>query len=89
MPRLSRWIYRRGLGPTRAYLNLGKRLGRRWAKPIEALRHRIGLPASSEHPLFEGQLRGEGVDLTPLFDAEVRPIFGEKPQHAHDATGRG
>lgn len=76
MPRFSRWVYARGLRATRAFLELGKALAHRWAKPIHALRREVGLPAMQAHPLFEGQLQGEQV--IGLFS----PLFGP-PQADH------
>jgi rhamnosyltransferase subunit B len=76
MPRLSTWVYRRGLTATRAFIGLGKLLGRRWARPIESFRREIGLPPSKAHPLFEGQFTSAGA--IALFS----PVFGA-PQPDH------
>ncbi len=74
--RLSRWVYRRGPTLTRAFIGLGKRVGRPWARPIDALRDELGLPPAKAHPLFEGAFSGDGV--LALFS----PLFGP-PQVDH------
>ena len=68
---LSRWVYRRGPALTRAFIGLGQRLGRRWARPVDDLRRALGLPPSPAHPLFEGAFSDDGVLalFSPLFAA--------------------
>ncbi len=78
LPRLSPWIYARGLRWTRAFFAAGRALARRWARPIERLRHEVGLPPSPGHPLFDGQL--SGAHVIALFS----PLFGA-PQVDHPA----
>jgi rhamnosyltransferase subunit B len=73
---LSRWVYRRGPALTRAFIGLGQRLGRRWARPVDDLRRALGLPPSPAHPLFEGAFSDDGV--LALFS----PLFGA-PQPDH------
>ena len=73
---LSRWVYRRGPALTRAFIGLGQRLGRRWARPVDDLRRALGLPPSPAHPLFEGAFSNDGV--LALFS----PLFGA-PQPDH------
>lgn len=76
LPRFSKWVYRRGRVATRAFLAIGKRVARRWAKPIDALRRDIGLPPAANHPLFEGQFTEEGAI------AMFSPLFGTaQPDH--------
>lgn len=74
--RLSRWVYRRGPAWARAFIGLGKRVGRHWARPIDSLRRDLGLPPADAHPLFEGQFSADGV--LALFS----PLFGA-PQPDH------
>ena len=71
IPRLSRWIYRGGPRLSGAFLGLGKRVARRWARPIDRLRRELGLPPAAAHPLFEGQFAREGAIalFSPLFGA--------------------
>lgn len=76
LPRLSAWIYRCGRACTWAFLALGKRVARRWARPIDALRREVGLPPASAHPLFEGQFSDAGTI------ALYSPLFGP-PQPDH------
>lgn len=75
-PRLSRWIYRRGLAWTRSVLALSKWVARGWAKPIDSFRAEIGLPKATRHPLFQGQFSPLGT--IALFS----PVFGS-PQADH------
>lgn len=53
-PRFSKWLYRRGPTWTRFALGLAKRVARTWAKPVDSFRRELGLPAATNHPLFEG-----------------------------------
>ncbi|GAB3028677.1 hypothetical protein GCM10027285_08770 [Oleiagrimonas citrea] len=76
--RLSRWVYRRGPTLTRAFIDLGKRVSRRWARPIDALRHVLDLPPADAHPLFEGAFSDDGV--LALYSS----LFGA-PQPDHTA----
>lgn len=76
LPRLSAWVYRRGPAFTRAFLALGRRVARRWAWPIDAMRQQIGMPPATAHPLFEGQFGGRGAL------ALYSPLFGP-PQPDH------
>ncbi|KGI78978.1 glycosyltransferase [Oleiagrimonas soli] len=76
--RLSRWVYRCGPRLTRAFIDLGKRVGRRWARPIDALRRELDLPPADAHPLFEGAFSDDGVL------ALYSPLFGA-PQSDHPA----
>lgn len=58
------WMKRlEGLGPSavRAAFTVGKWLTAKWAEPIRELRARIGLPATSAHPMFEGQFSPFGT----------------------------
>jgi rhamnosyltransferase subunit B len=76
LPRLSKWIYAGGPRAARPFIALGRAIARRWAQPIEKLRHEVGLPKAAGHPLFEGQLTGEAVI------AMFSPLFGARqPDH--------
>lgn len=75
-PRLSRWIYQRGPGWTRAAFVLSKRIARRWAAPIAAFRGELGLEPAGPNPLFEGQFSPLGTI------ALYSPLFGP-PQPDH------
>jgi len=44
-----------GPGPLRAVYALGKAMAAPWADPVHKLRAELGLPATRENPLFEGQ----------------------------------
>jgi len=60
-PRLTRAIHSLGPACTRTYFAVGKRWSRRWARPIDALRREVGLPAEAAHPFFEGQYGTAGT----------------------------
>lgn len=60
----ARWlrkIERLGPGVVGAVLNLGKRSAASWARPVAALRRKVGLPAASANPIFEGQFSPFGT----------------------------
>lgn len=44
-----------GPGPLRAVYALGKAMAAPWADPVHKLRAELGLPATRENPIFEGQ----------------------------------
>jgi rhamnosyltransferase subunit B len=50
-----------GPGVVGAVLSLGKRSTSHWAKPVAALRRKLGLPASNTNPMFEGQISPSGT----------------------------
>ncbi|MGN6328941.1 MAG: glycosyltransferase [Rhodanobacter sp.] len=79
MPRLSRWIYRRGPAWTRAFVRLGRRVARRWARPIDRFRRQVGLPPASAHPLFEGQFGSAGA--IGLYSPLLGPAQADHPPH--------
>ena len=79
MPQLSRWIYRQGPAWTRAFLGLGRRVARRWARPIDRFRQHIGLPPATAHPLFEGQFGGAGA--IGLYSPLLGPPQADHPPH--------
>ena len=56
-----RQLGRLGPGAVRAAFAVGKRVTAKWAEPIRELRRRIGLPALTVNPMFEGQFSPMGT----------------------------
>ena len=80
LPWLSRCINRLGPFWTRALLDVGKRMVRRWSAPIDQLRHSIGLPAAA-NPLFEGQFTALGT--IALYSCVLRQLQPDMPPGTH------
>jgi rhamnosyltransferase subunit B len=69
-----------GPGVMRAGWNLGKRASLDWIRPVTELRKEIGLPATADHPIFEG---ANSPDLVlALFSHIMADPQPDWPKHA-------
>lgn len=86
MPTAPWLIHLKFLGPGlhRAVFRVGRRMVRSWTEPWHALRAEIGLPPTSDNPVFEGQ---HSKDLVlALFSSELAAKQSDWP-HAAVITG--
>jgi rhamnosyltransferase subunit B len=78
------WLARYPVGGRRLramVFQSSRRLTRRWLKPLDELRRRVGLPPSSKHPLFEGLFSPFGT--LALFSSLLADCQPDWPPNCH------